>query len=405
MSDIMPENALELHNVSKIYKIYPSPMHRLREILFRKRLHSDFSVLDGINLKVQKGETVGIIGENGAGKSTLLKIIANTLKPSTGEILRNGRVSALLELGAGFNPELTGKENIILNAYLLGLVKSEIENKKQEIIDFSELSEFIDRPVKTYSSGMVMRLAFSIATSVNPDILIIDEALAVGDQHFQKKCIDRMVEFKREGKTIFFCSHSPYLIQELCNKAVWLHHGKMMHIGDTTRVLNAYTDWVREKYAGMNTGRKDSEKGEKPASDSPIWLDWIKITDEEGRDLELARTGQDIYVRMRIRIAGSGRKYKGHVGVGLNRNDEMIMFGVTTKMDGLDPAMFYDGQEISLHYPSLPLLAGQYFFLVVLVDEHGLHPYVHQRSKTFFVEHYHGELGITRLDHRWDFQS
>ncbi|MBI5640418.1 MAG: ABC transporter ATP-binding protein [Nitrospirae bacterium] len=399
----MPENALELHDISKIYKIYPSPMHRLREILFRKRLHSDFTVLDGINLTVEKGETVGIIGENGAGKSTLLKIMANTLKPTAGEVLRNGRVSALLELGAGFNPELTGKENIILNAYLLGLVKSEIEAKKEEIIDFSELSEFIDRPVKTYSSGMVMRLAFSIAISVSPDILIIDEALAVGDQHFQKKCIDRLIDFKQSGKTIFFCSHAPYLIHELCNKALWLHHGRIMHIGDTTRVINAYTDMVREKDAGMKTSVEEHSEGSGPDRDTSMWFDWIRITDKEGRNLEVVKSGQDVCVKMRIRVAGSLTEYKGHIGVGLNRNDDVIMFGVTTKMDNLEPVTFHDGQEISLHYPSFPLLSGQYFFLIVLMDEHGLHPYVHQRSKTFFVEHYRGDLGIVKLDHRWDF--
>ncbi|MGC2064373.1 MAG: ABC transporter ATP-binding protein, partial [Thermodesulfovibrionales bacterium] len=219
--------AIDVRDLRKIYRIYKAPVDRLKEIVLRRPFHAEFVALDTMSFSISQGTTFGIIGENGAGKSTLMKLLARTLKPTSGNVAMVGRVAALLELGAGFNPELTGDENIYLNAYLMGLTKDEIDERKQRIIDFSELGDSISRPVKTYSSGMYVRLAFSIATSVNPDILIIDEALSVGDQHFQKKCIDRMTQFKNDGKTIVFCSHSLYHIQELCKTTLWIDHGSM----------------------------------------------------------------------------------------------------------------------------------------------------------------------------------
>jgi len=401
MSNILSANALELNNITKTYRIYPSPMYRLKEIIFRKKLHTDFTVLNNIDLAIKKGETFGIIGENGAGKSTLLKIIADTVKPTAGEIKRNGRISALLELGAGFNPELTGEENIFLNAFLLGLTKAEIESKKQDIIDFSELGEFIKRPVKTYSSGMYLRLAFSIAMSVNPEILIIDEALAVGDQHFQKKCIDRMMQFRKSGKTILFCSHALYLVQELCDKTLWLQNGGAARIGDTPKVINAYNDWVREKEAGMKVSTKVSEGVNENGNQKIVWLEWIKVVDEEENEQKVIRTGQDVWLSICVRIKDYSLKYKGHIGIAINRNDEEAIYGTTTKMDGLMPISFYDGQKIVLKFPSLPLLAGQYYFLVALIDEHAVHLYDVQRSRMFSVENMCGELAIVRLEHEW----
>jgi lipopolysaccharide transport system ATP-binding protein len=402
MNTLLNQNSLELQSLTKIYKIYPSPMHRLKEIILRKRLHTDFAALDNISLTVRQGETFGIIGENGAGKSTLLKIIANTLKPTTGEIRRNGRIAALLELGAGFNPELSGEENIFLNAYLMGLSKSEIERKKQEIIDFSELSEFIKRPVKTYSSGMAVRLAFSVATIVDPDILIVDEALAVGDQHFQKKCIDRMMQFKREGKTILFCSHALYYVQELCDRAMWLRCGSVAQVGQTSTVINAYNDWVREKDAGMKISEPDSSEAYDGAKDKVAWIDRLEMTDGYGHAMEMVKTGQEITIRMRIRIVEHVQGCKGHIGIGLKRNDELLMFGTTTKLDGLPLFHFHDKQELSVKFPCFSLLPGQYYFLVAVGDEHALHPYDVQTTKHFAVDNSLGELGMVRLDHSWE---
>jgi lipopolysaccharide transport system ATP-binding protein len=402
MNDIAPANSVELRSLSKIFKIYASPGQRLKEILFRKKLHTDFVALDNVSLALKKGETLGIIGENGAGKSTLLKIVANTLKPTCGEIKRTGRVSALLELGAGFNPELTGEENIFLNAYLLGLTKAEILAKREEIIGFSELGEFIGRPVKTYSSGMTVRLAFSIATSVDPDILIVDEALAVGDQHFQKKCIDRMMKFKRDGKTILFCSHALYYVQELCDRTVWLQNGRVVQCGGTPSVINAYNDWVRVKDAGMKMAVPSAGSGQGGEKDKTAWIEELEFTDGRGRPLDVVKTGQEIVLKMRICVAQHAGDYRGHIGVGVKRNDDEMMFGTTSKMDGLSSFDFRDGQKLCIRFPNFSLLSGQYHFLVALGDEHALHPYDVQVTRNFAVENPRGELGMVSLSHSWE---
>jgi ABC-type polysaccharide/polyol phosphate transport system ATPase subunit len=236
----MSPYSVEVHNVSKTYRLYDRPVDRLKEAVLRRPFHRPFQPLREVSFVVPQGGILGIIGDNGAGKSTLLKILAGTLTPSTGQVLHRGRVAALLELGAGFHQEFSGRQNIYLNASLLGLSDAEIGQREAGIIEFSELAEFIDRPVKTYSSGMYVRLAFSIATSVDPDILIIDEALSVGDAHFQKKCVNRMMQFKEQGKTMLFCTHSMYQIQELCDQVLWLDHGAMQRLDSATEVINAY---------------------------------------------------------------------------------------------------------------------------------------------------------------------
>ena len=402
MNDILAASSVELHNLYKIFKIYPSPSHRIKEIIFRKKLHTDFVALDNVSFTLKKGETFGIIGENGAGKSTLLKIVANTLKPTAGEIRRTGRISALLELGTGFNPELTGEENIFLNAYLLGLTKAEIRAKREEIIDFSELGEFMGRPVKTYSSGMTVRLAFSIATSVDPDILIVDEALAVGDQHFQKKCIDRMMKFRKDGKTILFCSHALYYIQELCDRTVWLRNGRVVECGETPSVINAYNDWVRVKDAGMKMNAPVAGSDQGSENDKTAWIEDLEFTDSQGHTLDVVKTGQEIVLTMRICVASHVGDYRGHIGVGVKRNDDEMMFGTTSKMDGLSLFHFQDGQKLRIRFPHFTLLSGQYHFLVALGDEHALHPYDVQVTRNFAVENSRGELGIVSLSHTWE---
>jgi ABC-type polysaccharide/polyol phosphate transport system ATPase subunit len=394
--------ALDLQNIRKIYRIYQYPAQRLKEIILRRPFHTEFIALENINLTVSKGETFGIIGENGAGKSTLLKILAKTLKPTSGNILIHGRTAALLELGAGFNPELTGDENIYLNGYLMGLTKAEMQSKRQEIIDFSELGNFIAQPVKTYSSGMHVRLAFSIATSVNPEILIIDEALSVGDQHFQKKCIDRIMQFKNEGKTIFFCSHSLYLVQELCNRSVWLKNGRMERYGKTSKVINAYNDWVRAKETGMNAAGEALKADEEKDQAKPAWIEDVKLTDKEGYEAAVLKSGQPVLLKIRIRKAASTNLIRGHIGIAINRNDEETVYGITTKIEGIEPINFYDGQEFTIKFPSFPLLAGQYYVLLALADDHAMHPYDFYKTKMFSVENLFGDLGIVRLEHSWE---
>ena len=399
MMDILSTNAIEIKNLSKIYKIYPSPLHRLKEIFFKKSLHSDFIALNNISLDIQQGETFGIIGENGAGKSTLLKIIATTLQPTSGEIRTNGRISALLELGAGFNFELTGEENIFLNAYLMGLSKPEIEAKKGQIINFSELGDFIKRPVKTYSSGMHVRLAFSIATSVDPDILIIDEALAVGDNHFQKKCVDRMMNFKRDGKTILFCSHSMYLIQELCGKTLWLHRGNIEGIGDTGSVISQYQNFEREKETILKKESIAEQHNSKTDISKSITITSVTILDRHNNPVEMVNPFDPLTIAMKISCTKNN--LKGHVRFAIVRNDEVMCFGTMTHFDGLEPIHYYDNQEFALVMQKSPLLTGTYKIMAVVGDEHAMHPYDIKYSSPFIVSSKFKEFGMTYIEHAW----
>lgn len=393
--------AINIQNLSKTYRLYKSPAERLKEIILRRPFHTDFAALKGISFSVQRGETFGIIGENGAGKSTLLKILARTLKPTSGQVEIHGRTAALLELGAGFNPELSGEENIYLNAYLLGLTKDEIDKRKDNIIDFSELGEFIKRPVKTYSSGMYVRLAFSIATSVDPDILIIDEALSVGDEYFQKKCIDRMMDFKRGGKTIIFCSHSMYHIQELCNRTAWLDRGEIRMIGETGKIINKYINYEREKTSAIKKKAPDIVNGGQEQGLKTVKIVDVKLMNRDGLEAEVFKSLEPLDIYFRINCYQEG--LKGHIGFAIVRNDEEMCFGTMSNFDGLKPIPFRDGQEFRIRIKSLPLLSGLYHLTIAIADEFALHPYDIRRVATFGVESGSKELGITYMEHEWEF--
>jgi len=237
----MSEIAISLNNVSKCYKRYSHPVDRLKELLLPGKSHAEnFWALQNINLKVAKGETLGIIGQNGSGKSTLLQIIAGTLTPTTGEVWVNGRVSALLELGSGFNPEFTGRQNVFFNGQILGLSREEVEAKFDQIAAFAEIGDFIEQPIKSYSSGMFVRLAFAVAVSVNPEILIVDEALSVGDIYFQQKCFERIRELKQLGTTLLFVSHDSGAVYKLCRRAILMELGKVVLDEKPRQVLDLY---------------------------------------------------------------------------------------------------------------------------------------------------------------------
>ncbi|ALF53616.1 ABC transporter ATP-binding protein [Nostoc piscinale CENA21] len=237
------EIAISLKNISKCYKRYARPVDRLKEILLPSKSYAqEFWALRDINIEVPKGETLGIIGQNGSGKSTLLQIIAGTLTPTTGEVFVNGRISALLELGSGFNPEFTGRQNVFFNGQILGLNKEQIEAKFDDIAAFADIGDFIDQPVKTYSSGMFVRLAFAVAVNVEPDILIVDEALAVGDIKFQFNCFLKFKEFQEKGITILFVSHDSNSIKRYCNYAVIMNNGRIIYQNKPNEVVNYYTN-------------------------------------------------------------------------------------------------------------------------------------------------------------------
>ena len=391
-------NAIEVRNVSKKYRLYKKPADRLKEVFFRRPLHEDFESLTDITFSIQLGESVGIIGENGAGKSTLLKILARTLTPSRGQLSVNGRVAALLELGTGFHPEFTGRQNIYLNAALLGLDQSEIKKEEDGIIEFAELGNFIDRPIKTYSSGMIMRLAFSIATNVNPDILIIDEALSVGDQYFQQKCIDRMLSFRERGKTILFCSHSTYSVNLLCSRAIWLAMGRIHQDGIATQITSAYTNFMEEKQ-NSQTHQNQPELSQ-IETHIPVVIKSISLNGQTDPINLNYRENLDIELRFHSRDNA-----KFCIGVGIRRNGEKYWHAVNMTHDGYEPLNGKGPGRVLMRYKSLPIVEGRYWIVGFALDASGLICHHKKESSPFTIippPQWNNELGLLALDHEWE---
>jgi ABC-type polysaccharide/polyol phosphate transport system ATPase subunit len=351
-------HAVKADNLRKIYKLYDRPSDRLRELLLRKPFHKDFVALDGVSFTMQKGETLGVIGDNGAGKSTLLKILTRTLSPTSGHSEVMGVVSSMLELGSGFHPEFTGIENIFFYGSLLGIHNSIMKSKIDEIIDFSELGDFIHYPIKTYSSGMHVRLAFSVATVVDPDVLIIDEALSVGDQYFQKKCIDKMDQFKKRKKTVIFCSHDLYQVKSFCEKALWLHHGQIKMFDDSSAVINAY--------AGYEQTKTESYKTEL-AKDS-VGSSFLFI-----KDLSVNHSGPDLTVEF---IVKSLEPFEGHIGWALLRRDMLQISFMSTSMQGKEPVLFSGSKRVMIKIDNLNLVNDNYFIYVGIFDKQAYKPIV-----------------------------
>ena len=246
----MNEIVIKVENISKVYKLYEKPIDRLKETigLSKKVYHTKHYALENLSFQVEKGETIGIIGTNGSGKSTLLKMITGVLTPTSGNIIVNGKISALLELGAGFNPEYTGIENIYLNGTMMGYKKEEMDDKIESILEFADIGEFINQPVKTYSSGMFSRLAFAVAINVEPDILIVDEALSVGDVFFQAKCYKKFNDFKKQGRTIIFVSHDMGSIMKYCDKTLLIDRGKFVDMGPSANMIDIYKKILVNQY-------------------------------------------------------------------------------------------------------------------------------------------------------------
>jgi ABC-type polysaccharide/polyol phosphate transport system ATPase subunit len=306
---------IQVDSISKLYRIYERPSGRLKEILLRgrRKYHRDFWALKDISLEVRTGEAVGVIGRNGAGKTTLLQIIAGILQPTTGDVRVEGRVTALLELGSGFNPEYTGRENILLSGQILGFTEQEMRRRLDVIVDFAELSGFVDQPVKTYSTGMLMRLAFASAIHVDPDVLIVDEALSVGDVYFQRKSLNRMEYFRKSGKTVLFVSHDPQLIQRFCDRAVWLETGGVAMAGPAQQVVTSYQafcarledEWLQELAGqrGMRSPEHEEIVRELELSgarwgNGRIHFTRVELFNGQGRPTWILNTGEDVTMRL-----------------------------------------------------------------------------------------------------------
>jgi len=387
--------AISVSQISKTYKLYPGPRALFTELLFSKPSHHPLRALQNVDFQVAEGEAFGVVGNNGAGKSTLLKIITGTAFPTSGKAEVNGTVSALLELGAGFHPEFTGRENIYFNGAVMGLSRDLVEDREEAIVAFSELGSFIDEPVKTYSSGMYLRLGFSVATGFDSSILIIDEALAVGDQRFQKKCTDLIADFRNAGKTILFCSHNLHQVKALCDRAIWLQEGEVKSLGDAGQVVDEYNCWAREPVS--------EEQALASVGDSEIcWIGNVRLLDGGGQQRHQFRSDEAFNLEVEASFSESFEGSPG-IGVSLVRSDGVIVYTTSTIMGGR-PLTPLEGHlyTATIAFDSSQLLAGAYYFNVVATDDRHLQAYsIQEKAEPFTITDNSQEIGITRLKHRW----
>ena len=378
-------------DLSKTYRVYARPADRLLEALLRRPRHSAFHALSGVNFEVERGEGFGIIGENGAGKSTLLKILAGVTAKTSGEVRLQGSVASILELGSAFHPELTGRQNIVLNAAMLGLGRHDVDERMPRILEFAELGSFIDQPIKTYSTGMVMRLGFAIATQVEPDVLIIDEALSVGDGYFQKKCMVHLKRYVDSGGTLLICSHALYYISAFCERALWLRDGRVEALGPTQQVVPRYEAFLDAK----------SDRGEeapeivKAAPSGPARIDEVRLltgsTYRRGQPLELE-----------VRFSCDDPSMAFHLTVGLNRPDEVEVASFLSHRSGAGPWSGRTHHTIRFEIPELPLVKNNFKLYVFLLAEDALH--IHDTrilEDAFTVEYDEYPFGIVAIPHSW----
>jgi len=424
--------AIELEGVGRVYQKYSS-RHRfqtfksalVRGDIFRSLQASELvTAVDGVSFKVERGETFGLIGENGSGKSTLLKLIAGIAKPTSGRLRTEGKISALIELGAGFHPEISGRENVFINGIMLGLSKKEIARKFDEIVRFAELEEFIDAPVKTYSSGMYMRLGFSVAINVNPDILLTDEVLSVGDAAFVPKCLDKIDDFRRRRKTIVFVSHDLDTVKKICDRVAWIKDGKIRMLGDPKRTVDAYLQDITAKQeaefqerAAASTvaaavasqaiesapppppeeGRRENRWGRREVEIRKVTLRGLDGTEkhvfhpEEGLSIE-------------IDVAAAAPVEDFVFGIGVFNSLGTSCYGTNTQLEDYEPKLLRGEGKVVCRIERLNLINGTYY-LDVAVHKRDGYPYdYHQNMYSFLVSSAaHKDVGVARLPHTWEF--
>jgi len=434
-------NAIELTNVSKIYRRYS---HRrqfatLKSALLSRSLVRDlnpdetFSAVQDVTVTVPRGRTLGVIGRNGSGKSTLLKLVAGITKPTTGTVTVNGRISALIELGAGFHPEISGRENVFINGIMLGLTKREVARRFDEIVEFAELKDFIDAPVKTYSSGMYMRLGFAVAIHVDPEVLLVDEVLAVGDEGFTHRCLDKFAEFKRRGKTILLVTHSLSLVERFCDEALWMDGGRKKTTGDPKRVVGAYvTDVEKSEETQLAAGDAKAQEAVVAISpDDPVTAvlpdhpletatapaDMFRATEGRwgSREIEITavellgpegvahifHTGDAISVRMRVRAHQPISDFV--FGFGLFSAEGVCCYGTNTHLEGFVSRAIEGEAEVTLQFDRLDLVAGTYKIDVAVHRRDGATFDYQRLLHTFRIKSRSEEVGLYRPAHAWKF--
>jgi ABC-type polysaccharide/polyol phosphate transport system ATPase subunit len=430
--------AIELANVSKIYRRYRARhFATLKSALMQRSILEDlkpgetFQALTDVSLRVPSGCTMGLVGRNGSGKSTALKLVAGITKPTSGSVTVRGRISALIELGAGFHPEISGRENVFINGIMLGLTKREIERRFDEIVEFAELKDFIDEPVKSYSSGMYMRLGFAVATHVDPDVLLVDEVLAVGDEGFTHKCLDKFGDFKRRGKTILLVTHSLNLVERFCDEAVWLDAGRNRVEGDPKRVIDAYISDVEreeEKFLAASD-QKAHEVVEAPpvetAPPPPPTVDdptsdmmkasegrWgsrqveildVALLDRAGQPAHIFQSGDPLIVRLAIRAEQPVDDCV--FGVALFNSEGTCVYGTNTEIDSIETQSLTGDAQITVSFQALELVEGTYKIDVAVHKRDGVPYDYHRLLHTFRIKSRTQDVGIYRPRHEWTFDG
>ena len=437
-------NAIEVVHASKVYRRFSHKRQfaTLKSALLRGSLIRDlkpdetFTAVNDVSFTVPAGRTLGVIGRNGSGKSTMLKLVAGITKPTSGSVTVNGRISALIELGAGFHPEISGRENVFINGIMLGLSKREVAKRFDEIVEFAELKDFIDAPVKTYSSGMYMRLGFAVAIHVDPDVLLVDEVLAVGDEGFTHKCLDKFAEFKRRGKTILLVTHALPLVERFCDEALWLDAGARKGMGDPKRICGAYITAVEtseeQQLAAADARAQETTiavSPDEPASavlpDHPIetaaapanmflaaegrWgsreveiTDVALFSDTDDRG-HVFHTGDRLHIRIRIRSPLPVQDFV--VGLGLFNAEGVCCYGTNTSIEEYVSERLEGDAEVTFTISSLELVEGTYKVDVALHKLDG-YPYdYHRLLYTFRVKSRTKEVGIYRPQHEWSFSD
>jgi ABC-type polysaccharide/polyol phosphate transport system ATPase subunit len=423
-----PGLAVEASELSKVYRrfLHKNQFRTLKSAILTGSLLSDlrpeetFTALDGVSFEVKKGSAFGVIGENGSGKSTLLKLLAGITKPTRGRLQVEGRISALIELGAGFHPEISGRENVMINGIMLGLTRRQVEERFREIVEFAELERFIDAPVKTYSSGMYARLGFAVAIHVDPDVLLIDEVLAVGDEAFTRKCLDKIGEFRRRGKTILIVTHSLGLVEKMCDEVLWLRRGRVEGQGDPKRVVDAYLTYVaggEEKLLAQEHGHAPAAQGtapEPPGEDEAprgyqegrwggreVEISRVRLLDGKGRERHVYVPGEPLTIALDVEAASPVDDFV--FGVGLFAADGTSVYGTNTDLEDYRPARISGRAEVRFEIEALRLVEGTYLVDVAAHAKDGTPYDYHRGLYSFRVKSHVKDVGVYRPEHRWSF--
>jgi ABC-type polysaccharide/polyol phosphate transport system ATPase subunit len=417
--------AIVARDVAKLYRRFAhrSQFKTLKSALLTGSLITDltpgetFTALDGVSFDVPRGTTFGVIGENGSGKSTLLKLVAGITKPTRGSLTVDGRVSALIELGAGFHPEISGRENVMINGIMLGLSRREVEDRFDEIVAFAELEDFIDAPVKNYSSGMYMRLGFAVAIHVEPDVLLIDEVLAVGDEAFTRKCLDKISEFHRQGKTIVFVTHSLGLVEKMCDDVLWLRHGMIADRGDPKRVVDAYLTYVaggedarlRARQAAADAPPERTAGAEAAAGgyragrwgSREVEITRVRFLDAGGKERHVFAPGETVNLVLSVKAAEALKDFA--FGLGLFSTAGVHVYGTNTDIEGFRPRRIEGEGEVRLVLDDLRLVEGTYLIDVAAHRRDGTPYDYHRGLYSIQIKSVVKDLGLYRPAHRWTF--